>query len=60
MAGLVPTGYPGAYRRELHALHEYENFYNAHRPHQGIANARSLAPLPEPFTDIDQPDQPRT
>ena len=26
-------------------------FYNNHRPHQGIANARPLAPLPEPITD---------
>ncbi|WP_230859315.1 integrase core domain-containing protein [Actinoplanes aureus] len=32
----------------LHALREYELFYNTHRPHQGIANARPLAPLPEP------------
>jgi hypothetical protein len=22
----------------LHALREYERFYNLHRPHQGIAN----------------------
>jgi transposase InsO family protein len=27
-------------RHLLHALREYENFYNEHRPHQGIANAR--------------------
>jgi transposase InsO family protein len=26
----------------LHALHEYERFYNTHRPHQGIDNARPL------------------
>jgi len=32
----------------LHALREYEQFYNSHRPHQGIANAR---PLPPPITD---------
>jgi transposase InsO family protein len=38
----------------LHDLHEYEAFYNAHRPHQGIANARPLQPLPEPITDPDQ------
>jgi putative transposase len=24
----------------LHALREFEQFYNAHRPHQGIGNAR--------------------
>ncbi|MDZ5446988.1 integrase core domain-containing protein [Micromonospora sp. 4G57] len=29
----------------LHALREFEEFYNCHRPHQGIANARPLPPL---------------
>jgi putative transposase len=38
----------------LHALREYEIFYNTHRPHQGIANARPLAPLPKPITDPDR------
>ncbi len=38
----------------LHALREFEIFYNAHRPHQGIANARPLVPLPEPITDPDR------
>jgi putative transposase len=38
-------------RHLLYALREYEAFYNTHRPHQGIANARPLAPLPEPITD---------
>jgi transposase InsO family protein len=38
-------------RHLLHALREYEAFYNTHRPHQGIANARPLRPLPEPITD---------
>jgi transposase InsO family protein len=38
----------------LHALREYEAFYNGHRPHQGIANARPLQPLPEPITDPDR------
>jgi putative transposase len=32
----------------------YERFYNLHRPHQGITNARPLKPLPEPITDPDQ------
>ena len=32
----------------LHALREYEQFYNIHRPHQGIDNARPLQPLPQP------------
>jgi transposase len=41
-------------RHLLHALREYERFYNLHRPHQGIANARPLSPLPEPITDPDQ------
>ena len=41
-------------RHLLHALREYETFYNEHRPHQGIANARPRAPLPEPITDPDQ------
>ncbi len=36
------------------ALREFETFYNAHRPHQGIANARRLAPLASPITDLDQ------
>ena len=33
----------------LHALREFEQFYNSHRPHQGIANARPLRPLPSPI-----------
>ncbi len=33
----------------LHALREYEQHYNAHRPHRGIANARPLHPLPAPI-----------
>ncbi|WP_221179478.1 integrase [Streptomyces botrytidirepellens] len=36
----------------LHALREFEQFYTAHRPHQGIANARPLHPLPAPITDL--------
>jgi putative transposase len=35
----------------LHALCEFERFYNQHRPHQGIANARPLCPLPAPITE---------
>lgn len=38
----------------LKALREYEHHHNTHRPHRGIANARPLAPLPEPITDPDQ------
>ncbi|GAB2792046.1 hypothetical protein GCM10027073_25320 [Streptomyces chlorus] len=48
-------------RHLLHALREFEQFYNAHRPHQGIANACPLHPLPEPITDhrspITDPDE---
>ena len=33
-------------RHLLHALREFERFYNGHRPHQGIANPRPLYPLP--------------
>jgi transposase InsO family protein len=35
----------------LHALRQYEEHYNTHRPHRGIANARPLRPLPQPITD---------
>jgi hypothetical protein len=38
-------------RHLLHAVREYEQFYNQHRPRQGIANARPLTPLPEPIAD---------
>jgi hypothetical protein len=37
----------------LHALREFEQFYNEHRPHQGIANARPLHPLAPPITVSD-------
>jgi putative transposase len=41
-------------RHLLHVLLEFEQFYNTHRPHQGIANARPLRPLPTPITDPGQ------
>ena len=41
-------------RHLIHALRESGQFYNGHRPHQGIANARPLHPLPKPITDPDQ------
>jgi putative transposase len=41
-------------RHLLHALREFEDFYNGHRPHQGIANARPLRSLPPPITDPEQ------
>jgi putative transposase len=42
------------HRHLLHALREFEQFYNEHRPHQGIPNARPLHPLPAPITDPGQ------
>lgn len=41
-------------RHLLHALREFEDFSNSHRPQQGIANARPLRPLPMPVTDLEQ------
>ncbi|MGH3381793.1 MAG: integrase core domain-containing protein [Actinoallomurus sp.] len=41
-------------RHLLHNLREFEHFYNGHRPHQGIANARPFCPLPPPITDPGQ------
>jgi transposase InsO family protein len=39
-------------RHLLHAPPEFEIFYNEHRPHQGIANTRPLAPLPVPIIGV--------
>jgi transposase InsO family protein len=39
-------------RHLLHALREFEQFYNAHRPHQGIGNARPLRALPSPIPEL--------
>jgi putative transposase len=41
-------------RHLLHALREFETFYNEHRPHQGLANDRPLHLLPAPIEDPDQ------
>ncbi|MGW0628509.1 integrase core domain-containing protein [Streptomyces sp. NPDC002758] len=38
----------------LHALREFETFYNGHRPHRTLRQAAPLRPLPEP---IDLPAQ---
>ncbi|MEU6264664.1 integrase core domain-containing protein [Saccharopolyspora shandongensis] len=43
-------------RHLLHALREFEDFYNSHRPHQGIANTRPLHPLPAPAAKPEQLD----
>ncbi|MFE3264827.1 integrase core domain-containing protein [Streptomyces sp. NPDC059215] len=32
------------------ALHEFENFYNGHRPHRALGQAAPLRPLPEPIS----------
>jgi transposase InsO family protein len=42
------------HRHLLNALREFEEHYNSHRPHQGIANTRPLHPLPAPITDPGQ------
>jgi putative transposase len=34
----------------LHALREYETFYNEHRPHRTLHAAAPLRPLPQPIT----------
>ena len=36
----------------LHALPEFEQSCNAHRPHQGIANTRPLPALPPPLPEL--------
>ncbi|MFE4250659.1 putative ATP-grasp-modified RiPP [Streptomyces sp. NPDC056910] len=41
-------------RHLLHALREFEKFYNEHRPHQGHANACPLHSLPAPIKDPDR------
>ncbi|MDN3058385.1 integrase core domain-containing protein [Streptomyces sp. SRF1] len=38
----------------LHALREYETFYNQHRPHRTLRAAAPLRPLPRPLTNPEQ------
>jgi hypothetical protein len=33
-------------------LREYEDFYNAHRPHRALRQAAPLRPLPDGVTDL--------
>ena len=40
-------------RHLLHALQEFEQLYNSHRPHQSIANARPPHALPSPIYEPD-------
>jgi transposase InsO family protein len=35
----------------LHALREFESFYNGHRPHRALRQAAPFRPLPEPITE---------
>jgi putative transposase len=41
-------------RHLLHALREFGTFCNSRRPHQGIANAHPMKPLPPPVTHTDR------
>jgi len=40
----------GNQRHLLHALREFEHFYNEHRPHRTLQAAAPLRPLPQPMT----------
>jgi putative transposase len=40
----------------LHALREYEAFYNEHRPHRALRAAAPLRPLPPPISERDHLD----
>jgi hypothetical protein len=44
-------------RAHLHALREYETFYNEHRPHHALNAAAPLRPLPQPITEPDGLDR---
>jgi hypothetical protein len=41
--------------RLLRALSEFEQFYNGHRLHEGIGNARPLRALPHPSPSLAPP-----
>jgi putative transposase len=41
----------------LHALREYEAFYNEHRPHRTLKGAAPLRPLPQPITEPNRFDR---
>jgi putative transposase len=41
----------------MHALREYETFYNKHRPHRTLHAAAPLRPLPQPITDPNRLDR---
>lgn len=41
-------------RHLRHALHEFEQHHNAHRPHQAMNQAAPLRPVPQPITDSER------
>ncbi|MEU7276190.1 hypothetical protein ACFYOY_45370 [Streptomyces sp. NPDC007875] len=41
----------------LRALREYETFYNQHRLHRTLHSAAPLRPLPQPITELGQPNR---
>ncbi|MDI2127171.1 integrase core domain-containing protein [Yinghuangia seranimata] len=41
-------------RHLLHALRQFEQHYNQHRPHRTLQQAAPLRALPEPITDPDE------
>jgi len=41
----------------LHALREYETFYNQHRPHRTLDAAAPLRPLRPPITEPTPPER---
>ncbi|MFE7355636.1 integrase core domain-containing protein [Streptomyces sp. NPDC057543] len=41
-------------RHLLHALREFESFYNGHRPHRALGQAAPLRPLPTPTAEPGQ------
>jgi putative transposase len=38
-------------RHLMHALREFETFYNGHRPHRALGQAAPLRPLPQPINE---------
>jgi hypothetical protein len=40
-------------RHLMIVLREYEDFYNAHRPHRALTQAAPLRPLPDGIADLD-------
>ncbi len=40
----------------LHALAEFESFYNEHWPHRALRSAAPLRPVPEPISGPDRLD----